>query len=139
MSMITGILCMIIFQDKYQDSQNCICQVWWSYRKKCPSSLIFSCKIPILSLVSVLSKIFQILRVISDRMNKFRELQDYLFKFMNNFVFKFLIRLIIRRISMIICIILWMWRVILHNQIFWLNILHVTLPNCFYFLHAWLI
>ena len=77
--------------------------------KKCQSSLIFSCKIPILSLVSVLSKIFQILWVISDRMDKFCELQDYLFKFMNNFVFKFLIRLIIRRTSMIICIILWMW------------------------------
>jgi hypothetical protein len=54
-----------------QSSRNCI-WVWWSSWKKCQSSLIFYCKIPILCQSS--AKSAQILLVMSDRTDTFREL-----------------------------------------------------------------
>lgn len=111
--MITGILCMIIFQDKYQDSRNCI-WVWWSYRKNVSPHWFFLAKYQSCHLCQSLEQNIPNFagHVTSDRMDKFRELwtTGLFFLIMNNFVFKFLIRLIfIRRTSMIICIILWMW------------------------------
>ena len=50
--------------------------VWWSYWKKCQSSLIFYCKIPILC--QSLAKSVQILLVVSDRTDTFRVLWNYL-------------------------------------------------------------
>ena len=59
------------FGSRFQGSRNYI-WVWWSYWKKCQSSLIFYCKIPILC--QSLSESAQILLVMSDRTDTFREL-----------------------------------------------------------------